>query len=257
MRSAQPTPAPRHNSQAELSEQTTQETWPQGVSHTPTMSIGSALAVLTKEFPAVRISKIRFLEEQGIVSPHRTASGYRSYSQADVERLRFALAAQRDSFLPLKVIRERLEELDRQGAGAPSVGARVVTEDGELTAAATNSAMTLEQLADSCGIPEQQLRGYVDEGLIRADFSGRFAAANKGIVRLIRELSDEGVDLRHLKGVRSGAERQVELIRQLTAPVRSRKRPSSSAAAAAQSRQLAKLLADLYTNMLEDGVDRL
>lgn len=233
------------------------EPWPQGVSRTPTMSIGAALALLTKEFPAVRISKIRFLEEQGIVAPHRTASGYRSYSQADVERLRFALAAQRDSFLPLKVIRERLEELDQQGAGAPSVGARVVTEDGELTAAATDSGMTLQQLADACAISEEELRGWVDEGLLRADFSGRFAPANKPIVRLIMTLVDQGVDLRHVKGLRNGAERQLEVIRQLTAPVRSRKRSSSAAAAAAQSRELAKLLSDLYANMLEDGVDRL
>src|SRR5690625_5698820 len=93
----------------------------------PTMSIGAALGILQREFPAASVSKMRFLEDQGLVSPRRTASGYRSYSQADIERLRFALAAQRDSFLPLKVIRERLEELDRQGAGAPSTGARVVT----------------------------------------------------------------------------------------------------------------------------------
>jgi len=227
------------------------------VSHTPTMSIGAALALLTTEFPAVRISKIRFLEEQGIVTPHRTASGYRSYSQADIERLRFALAAQRDSFLPLKVIRERLEELDRQGAGAPSTGARVVTEDGELTTAATNAAMTLEQLADACGLSEQELRHLVDEGLLRADFSGRFSAANERIVRLVTSLQDEGVDLRHIKGVRNAADRQVELIRQLTAPIRSRKRTSSSAAAAEQARELANLLTDLYSNILEDGVDRL
>ena len=71
--------------------------WPFGVSRTPTMTIGSALSILQREFPAVRVSKIRFLEDQGLVSPHRTPSGYRTYSQADVERLRFCLAAQRDS----------------------------------------------------------------------------------------------------------------------------------------------------------------
>src|SRR5690625_7011312 len=80
-------------------------TWPHGVSHTPTMSIGAALALLTAEFPAVRISKIRVLEEQGIVTPHRTNSGDRSYSHADIARLRFPRAAQRDSLLPLKAIR--------------------------------------------------------------------------------------------------------------------------------------------------------
>lgn len=231
--------------------------WPQGVSHTPTMSIGAALAVLTKEFPAVRISKIRFLEEQGIVTPHRTASGYRSYSQADVERLRFALAAQRDSFLPLKVIRERLEELDRQGTGAPSPGARVVTEDGELTAEATNARMTLQQLAARCETPEEDLRVLVDEGLLRADFSGRFSAANQQIVALIGALRDAGVDLRQIKAVRNGADRQLDVIRQLTAPIRSRKQATSTAAAAERSRELANLLGELHSKLLDDGVERL
>lgn len=233
------------------------ESWPQGVSRKPTMSIGAALAILTKEFPAVRISKIRFLEEQGIVTPHRTASGYRSYSQADIERLRFALACQRDSFLPLKVIRERLTELDEQGAGAPSVGARVVTEDGELTSAATNAAMTLEQLAQACGATEGDLREFVDAGLLRADFSGRFSSANTTIVSLLQTLIDQGVDLRHLRALRTGVDRQVEIIRQLTAPTRSRKRASAAAAASAESRELSKLLGNLYANLLDDGVDRL
>lgn len=233
------------------------ESWPQGVSRKPTMSIGAALAILTKEFPAVRISKIRFLEEQGIVTPHRTSSGYRSYSQADIERLRFALACQRDSFLPLKVIRERLTELDEQGAGAPGVGARVVTEDGELTTAATNSAMTLEQLAEACESSEEDLREFVDAGLLRTDFSGRFSSASTRIVTLLQTLIGEGVDLRHLKALRTGADRQVEIIRQLTAPTRSRKRASAAAAAIAESRELAKLFGDLYANLLDDGVDRL
>src|SRR5690625_7158360 len=94
------------------------------------MSIGTVLSLLQPEFPAVRISKLRFLEEQGLVSPRRSGSGYRMYSQADVERLRFALTAQRDSFLPLRVIRDQLEDLDagRPVAGAP--GPRVVARHG-------------------------------------------------------------------------------------------------------------------------------
>lgn len=248
---ARPTPAQPSG------EQPPQESWPQDVSHIPTMSIGAALAVLTKEFPAVRISKIRFLEEQGIVSPQRTASGYRSYSQADIERLRFALAAQRDSFLPLKVIRERLEDLDAQGAGAPRIGARVVTEDGGLTEAATSSSMTVEQLAHSCDVDASVIEEYVSAGLLEADFSGRFSSANKEIVFLLRTLEAEGVTPRHLKSLRHGAQRQTELIRQLTAPIRSRKKVSASAAAAQKSQELSSTLTKLYAQMVQDGVDRI
>lgn len=232
-------------------------TWPQDVSHTPTMSIGAALAVLTREFPAVRISKIRFLEEQGIVTPQRTASGYRSYSQADIERLRFALAAQRDSFLPLKVIRERLDELDRSGVGAPGIGARVVTEDGGLTTAATNAAMTIEQLADACNVDVSKVESFLELGLIKRDYSGRFSPACREIVDILIELDGEGIEARHLKSLRSGAERQVELIRQLTEPIRSRKKASSAAAAAVRSRELSNALSNLYAHMVDDGVERL
>src|SRR5690625_7627311 len=96
------------------------------------MSIGTVLSLLQPEFPAVRISKLRFLEEQGLVSPRRSGSGYRMYSQADVERLRYALTAQRDSFLPLRVIRDQLEDLDAGRPVASAPGTRVVARDGEL-----------------------------------------------------------------------------------------------------------------------------
>ncbi|MGY1717397.1 MerR family transcriptional regulator, partial [Geodermatophilus sp. SYSU D01106] len=84
---------------------------------TPRLAIGAVLTALRDDFPDVTISKIRFLEAEGLVSPERTASGYRKFSRADVERLRYVLTAQRDHYLPLKVIKEHLEALDRGGAG--------------------------------------------------------------------------------------------------------------------------------------------
>lgn len=257
MGSAQPAPHPRETASAANSAPAAESSWPHDVSHAPTMSIGAALAVLIREFPAVRISKVRFLEEQGIVTPQRTASGYRSYSQADIERLRFALAAQRDSFLPLKVIRERLDELDRSGVGAPSIGARVVTEDGGLTSAATSASMTIEQLADACQIDEQRIESFLELGLLRRDYAGRFSPSSREIVETLVELDAEGVEPRHLKSLQTGAERQVELIRQLTEPIRSRKKSSSAAAAAVRSRELSHALSNLYAHLVDDGVERL
>jgi len=81
------------------------------------MSIGEVLSLLRPEFPAVTISKLRFLEDQGLVEPHRAPSGYRKYTYADVERLRYVLGVQRDHYLPLRVIREHLAAMD---GGAPS-----------------------------------------------------------------------------------------------------------------------------------------
>ncbi|WP_324277702.1 MerR family transcriptional regulator [Blastococcus brunescens] len=81
--------------------------------HTPRLTIGEVLAVLRDDFPDVTISKIRYLESEDLVHPQRTPSGYRKFSRADVSRLRYVLAAQRDQYLPLRVIKDHLEALDR------------------------------------------------------------------------------------------------------------------------------------------------
>lgn len=234
------------------------EQWPFGVSRTPTMSIGTALSILTQEFPTVRISKIRFLEEQGIVTPNRTPSGYRTYSQADVERLRFALAAQRDSFLPLKVIRERLRELDRAGAGAPAPGARVVTEDGELTAAATRSRMTIAQLAESAGVDARFVAELAEAGIIVADEGRKYPPAALPVIAEAGRLAEHGIQPRHLRTLRIAADRHIDLIEQITAPTRShRTRGSAEAAAQSQAAELAQVLSRLHSALLADGIERL
>lgn len=98
------------------------EPWPRGISRRASMRISDVLAALQLEFPAVTPSKLRFLEEQGLVEPVRTPSGYRQYSPADVERLRFVLRQQRDRYMPLKVIGERLAALDAGEEGEPTPG---------------------------------------------------------------------------------------------------------------------------------------
>ena len=238
-----------------------EERWPFGVSRTPTMSIGSALSVLQQEFPAVTISKIRFLEDQDIVRPHRTPSGYRTYSQADIERLRFALAAQRDSYLPWAKIRERLDELDNGTAGVPAPGARVVTEDGELAAAITRSRLTLAQLAEATGAEEATVTELTEAGLIRTDAGSKYPAGAVDVVRAVLELSEHGVQARHLRALRSAADRQLDLVEAIVAPVRSHRSGPGSAGSRARAHTLASDVADsfarLHTALLHAGVDRL
>ncbi|NLF05124.1 MAG: MerR family transcriptional regulator, partial [Actinomycetales bacterium] len=105
--------------------------WPQGISRHATMRISDVLAALGGEFPAVSHSKLRFLEEQGLVTPVRTPAGYRQYSPADVERLRYVLRQQRDRYLPLKVIGEQLAELDA-GRGSQALTPQLAAKDGEV-----------------------------------------------------------------------------------------------------------------------------
>lgn len=237
------------------------ERWPHGVSRTPTMSIGSALSLLQQEFPAVSISKVRFLEDQGIVSPHRTPSGYRTYSQADIERLRFALAAQRDSYLPWAKIRERLDELDAEGSGVAAPGARVVTEDGELTSAVSRSRMTAEQLAEAAGASRDLVEELTEAGLLTTDAGHKYPAGAVEIVRAALELAAHGVHTRHLRAMRAAADRQIDLVEAIVAPVRSHRSGPGSAGSRAKAHTLASEVSEsfgrLHTALLRAGVERL
>lgn len=238
-----------------------EERWPFGVSRTPTMSIGSALGVLQQEFPAVTISKVRFMEDQGIVAPHRTPSGYRTYSQADIERLRFALAAQRDSYLPWAKIRERLSALDAGAAGVPSPGARVVTEDGELTGSVGRRRLTLDQLADETESDRSTVEELTKAGLLVTDAGGKYPSVAIDVVRAAASLSEHGLQIRHLRTLRGAAERQLDIVEAIVAPVRSHRSGPRSGAAAAQAQSLAVDVADsfsrLHSALLRAGIDRL
>lgn len=239
----------------------TPERWPFGVSRTPTMSIGSALSLLQQEFPAVSISKVRFLEDQGIVSPHRTPSGYRTYSQADIERLRFALAAQRDSYLPWAKIRERLDELDAGGSGVAAPGARVVTEDGELTHAVSRSRLSTEQLASAAGASVGLVDELTDAGLLTTDAGSKYHSGSVEIVRAAIELAEHGVQTRHLRAMRAAADRQIDLVDAIVAPVRSHRSGPSSAGSQAKAQTLASEVSEsfgrLHSALLRAGVERL
>lgn len=239
----------------------TEETWPFGVSRTPTMTIGSALTILQREFPAVRVSKIRFLEEQGLVSPQRTPSGYRAYSQANVERLRFCLAAQRDSFLPWKVVRERLAELDAGRQDVPVPGARVVTADGEFIVEEPPTRLTTQQVADRAECEISVVQTLTTAGLLMPDSAGKYSATAVEVTQLANQLADHGIDERHLRSVRNGAERQLDLIEQIVAPLRSQRSGPSASGARARSHALASDLAKtftaLHTALLRSHIDRM
>lgn len=225
------------------------------------MSIGSALGLLQQEFPTVSISKVRFLEEQGIVAPHRTPSGYRTYSQADIERLRFALAAQRDSYLPWSKIKERLELLDQGTAGVPTPGARVVTEEGELTAAVGRRRLTAAQLAQETGTEVGVINELTSAGLLVIDAGGKYPSMVIDVVRAASELAQHGVQTRHLRTIGTAAQRQLDILEAIVAPIRSHRSGPRSSAAAAQAQDLAATVADslsrLHSALLKAGADRL
>ncbi|AYD90856.1 MerR family transcriptional regulator [Actinomyces sp. 2119] len=215
------------------------------------MKIGQVVDALRPEFPALSISKLRYLEGAGLISPYRVGNGYRRYSQADIERLRYSLRAQRDEYLPLSVIRQRLAELDAGAATAPvSPVARVVARDGRLV---DSGPMDLESLLALSGARESQVDELVAVGLISPDARGLYSSGSLRTVRLALEITRLGIPLRNLRSVRSAAEREADAIDQAVTPRRSRSRDAGEESA----RTLADLVGELHDVLLHRAVDTL
>lgn len=232
-------------------------TWPQDVSHRATMTIGSVLALLKSEFPAVTVSKLRFLEDQGLVSPTRSGSGYRKYSPADVERLRYTLVQQRDHYLPLRVIRENLEDLDAGREVEDARPARVVASDGQLVAPARGARITVRELSDLTGASVAEVEEIVEAGILQTDSRGRLPARAVSAVHLVRDLAARGIAPRNLRSLRSNAEYAGSMIEQVVAPARSQHSSVAKERSAAEAMELAEATSRLYAELLRIAVDPL
>ena len=221
--------------------------------HTPRLTIGEVLAVLRDDFPDVTISKIRYLESEDLVHPQRTPSGYRKFSRADVSRLRYVLAAQRDQYLPLRVIKEHLEALDRgeplpAAAGPGSVPPPPAAEGDDDNGI---PPLTPEQFARAAGLEPEQLADCVQFGLLATDADGRHPAADLPVARAAAGLARHGIEPRHLRVYRSGVEREAGLVKQLVAPVLRARSEEARTRATEKLRELATLSAQLHTALLE------
>ena len=221
--------------------------------HTPRLTIGEVLAVLRDDFPDVTISKIRYLESEDLVHPQRTPSGYRKFSRADVTRLRYVLTAQRDHYLPLRVIKEHLEALDRGEPLPPSAGAAATVrppraEDG---GDAGVPPLTAEQFARAAGLEPQQLADCVQFGLLVTDADGRHPATDLPVARAAAGLARHGIEPRHLRVYRTAVDREAGLVEQLVAPVLRARSEEARTRATEKLRELAGLSAQLHTALLE------
>jgi DNA-binding transcriptional MerR regulator len=197
------------------------------------MTIGAVLAALRSDFPDVSISKIRFLEAEGLVTPERTSSGYRTFSAIDVERLRYILTAQRDRFWPLKVIREALDKLDRglqPGPGDVATHPQVpaAATDPQLPPASeltrrSNLRLTCDELREASGLDTNTFEALATFGLLRPDSSGHFGDAALAVARAAGALGVYGIEPRHLRPFRAAADREIGLVQQVVSPLRSRR----------------------------------
>ncbi|MDF2146938.1 MerR family transcriptional regulator [Knoellia sp. p5-6-4] len=225
------------------------------------MTIGAVLDALKPDFPDISISKIRFLEAEGLITPERTPSGYRHFSDEDVERLRYILTAQRDRFWPLKVIRESLDALDR-GLTPPgdSEGERPqpprpapdpdVPTAAELTRPGT-LRLTREELAASAGLDAPTLEALDTFGLLRPDGGGHYGEAALAIAHAAAGLAAYGIEPRHLRPFRTAADREIGLVQQVAAPLRGR---GGRAGKDDPTGDILRLCIALHTALVKDGL---
>lgn len=220
------------------------------------MTIGTVLAVLQSEFPAVTVSKLRFLEDQGLVTPTRTGSGYRKYSQADVARLRYTLTQQRDHYLPLKVIREQLADLDAGRVVEEPRTAWVVARDGQLVGStAPGGRVTARELQDLTGASAAEVDAMVRAGLLVADGRGRYSARAVAVVQTLATLQREGISPRNLRSMRANAENVADLVEQVVAPLRAQRTSLARERSTARATELAETVARLYADLLRIAVE--
>jgi DNA-binding transcriptional MerR regulator len=211
------------------------------------LSIGQVLARLTPDFPALTSSKLRFLEVQGIVTPTRTASGYRKFSNADLERLRLALTLQRDHYLPLHVIREYLEDLDAGREPAPPHSVPSIVP-------APRRYRRAELLA-AAGAAPQLLNDAVSTGvLVAAESYGEDTVA---LLRALVALDRHGIEPRHLRALRQSAQREAALIESALSTLLRRTDAGSRARANELAPELARRLDDVRAIFVRDAIGRL
>ncbi len=225
------------------------------------LTIGEVLNQVRSEFDDISISKIRFLEAEGLIVPSRTKSGYRKFSSADVDKLRYILRMQRDHYLPLKVIKEHIEAIDR--GLKPEIGEidkpkvpSALVDLNQLGIKKSNIRVTREELIANTSITDQDLKESEDYGLIKvlADKRHYDDIAVK-TARVIAALSGFGLEPRHLKFLKSGSDRESSLIKQVASPMSRSKRPDAGEQALEMMREISNLTNQLHFILVSSTLD--
>jgi DNA-binding transcriptional MerR regulator len=226
------------------------------------LSIGEVLSKLRVDFSDITISKIRFLESEGLIEPQRTPSGYRKFTNSDLERLRFVLLAQRDQYLPLRVIKENLDALDRGLIPASTIGGvatpRLATQNGEIADLASDEQdlrLTRNEILSAAAISDEQLTEIESYGLIT--IRGRHYDADAlTIAKTIVSISAFGIGARHLRAFKTAADREIGLVEQVTTPIRSQKGSEAKAKADEVEKEIASLSIKLHASLVRAGLHR-
>ncbi|WP_308189759.1 MerR family transcriptional regulator [Nocardioides sp. cx-169] len=229
------------------------------------MNIGQVLDQLRADYPGITIPKIRFLEDKGLIKPERTPSGYRKFSADDVERLRYVLRMQRDHYLPLKVIGEHLDAIDRGlepppiEAVVPTVPTVALAADGlpsaESFARRDSLRLSRRELVKIAGITDELLVQLEQFGLVSPRTgTGHFDTDALVIAQTARELAEFGFEPRHLRAFKTSADREVGLVEQVVAPLKNGRDAAARARADDAVSEIAALSVRLHATLVKAGL---
>jgi DNA-binding transcriptional MerR regulator len=224
-------------------------------------SIGEVLVSVKTEFPDITISKIRFLESEGLIEPERTPSGYRKFYEEDVERLRAILRMQRDEYLPLKVIKERLVRQDAgEGNGAPVEGVAddaPPDADDHLAEPTTGLQMSIDEMSAATGVDRERIRELESYGIVcsHGPESARYYDGDDYIIlTIVRDFFQFGVEPRHLTMYKHFAEREASFFETIVMPTLRQRNPDARRAAADSLTELSRVSRKLKQALLRTNL---
>ncbi|HZK36302.1 MAG TPA: MerR family transcriptional regulator [Aeromicrobium sp.] len=238
----------------------------QSLSEWSKLSIGKVIDELGAEFPELSITKIRYLESEGLIEPERTSSGYRKFSYSDVERLRFILRHQRDKFWPLGHIRQVLEDMDQGIVPPETVGGAVAVPNlvlagdglpnaGSFAAGRSQIRLSRAEILDSAGISEEMLDAIEQYGLVsRRKKQTYYDGAALSIAATVAEFAKLGLEPRHLRIFKTAADREIGLFDQIVSPVTKHKEPDAKLRVEEMVANLAALSVRLHTLLVRNGL---
>ncbi|HLB61565.1 MAG TPA: MerR family transcriptional regulator [Actinomycetota bacterium] len=221
-------------------------------------SIGEVLVSVKTEFPDITISKIRFLEAEGLITPERTPSGYRKFYEQDVERLKSILKMQRDEYLPLKVIKERLLRQESGDGGEASEAPAEAEEPGdELAEPPTGLQMSIEEMSAATGVERERIEELETYGMVCShgpQGAKYYDGDDYVVLSIVRDFFRFGVEPRHLTMYKHFAEREASLFEAIVMPTLRQRNPDARRAAASSLSELAKASRKLKQALLRTNI---
>ena len=229
------------------------------------MTIGQVLDELRPDFPGITIPKIRFLEDKGLIKPERTPSGYRKFAGDDVDRLRYILRMQRDHYLPLKVIGEHLDAIDRGlepppiDSVVPTVPTMALSGEGlpspESFARRSDVRLSRRELLKIADVSDDLLDQLEQYGLVSPRTgTGHYDTDALVVAQTARELADFGFEPRHLRAFKTAADREVGLVEQVVAPLRRGRDAAARGRADDATSMIAALSVRLHATLVKQGL---